>query len=131
MAKMNPSKRANRWAIQGAKIGAISLGVVGLVSGMTICIVLKLPVPPIFTTEMGILLGGSLGALIGYTCSFRRGLQSLQGLAVGLLAGLALWWVDWAPLLVSLALLGALGLFLGYQMPEDPESASDWKLVKR
>ncbi|MCA9791358.1 MAG: hypothetical protein KC910_06170 [Candidatus Eremiobacteraeota bacterium] len=131
MTKMNPRKRSTRWAIQGAKIGAISLGVVGLATGMTICIAFKLPVPPIFTTEMGVLLGGSLGALVGYTCSFRRGRQSIQGFLVGLLAGLALWWVDWAPLAVNLLTFGGLGLFLGYQMPEEAESTGDWKLVDR
>lgn len=48
-----------RWALWGAGL----LGSAGFFGGIAVCLYYKLPIPPLFTTELGILLGGSLGAL--------------------------------------------------------------------
>ena len=73
---------------RGAKIGAASLGLLGFVSGITVCIAFKLPFPPLAVTEIGALLGGCLGAMAGYASCFPAGKTALQGLAVGAVLGI-------------------------------------------
>jgi hypothetical protein len=48
-----------RWALVGAGI----FGALGFFGGIALCLRYKLPIPPLFTTELGLLIGGSVGAL--------------------------------------------------------------------
>lgn len=109
-----------------AKIGAVSLGGLGLVGGISVCIAFHLPFPPIFVTEIGLLLGGLLGAMAGYARCFHCGRMALRGLAWGLLLALVL--VVWAPWPALAAPL--LGTLLGYQWGRAPQTQdrSPWSL---
>ena len=60
-----------RWAV----IGAAILGACGFFGGIAICLSYEFPIPPLFTTELGILVGGSLGALAAH-CIPAGGLES-------------------------------------------------------
>lgn len=44
--------------------GALLLGGVGFVTGVGLCLHYKLPIPPLFITELGLMLGGCLGYLL-------------------------------------------------------------------
>lgn len=41
-------------------------GLAGFSSGVALCLYFKLPIPPLFLTEMGVLVGGCLGGLMSY-----------------------------------------------------------------
>ncbi len=84
---MSISPRIKQNAIRGAKIGAASAGCVGFLTGTMLCIVHRLPIPPLAITEFGILFGGLIGAGVGVLCSEPRGRLSLLGILGGLLAG--------------------------------------------
>ena len=72
-------KKVTRFAIWGA----LSLGMTGFVTGTVICLYFRLPIPPLFITELGLLIGGCLGALTVLTGTERRVLPSLAaGLGV-------------------------------------------------
>lgn len=120
---------------RGAKLGAVSLGILGFVGGISLCIVLKLPFPPIATTEIGVLLGGCLGAIGGYISCFPAGRKALWGAlwgaflglpAAGLLYGQVslLTWLGWV---VMLSLLGYQLGSLGHQSAP----ANSWQIWKR
>lgn len=51
-----------RWACWGG----VFFGVLGFTAGVSACLYYKLPIPPLFTTELGVMLGGSLGAFAAY-----------------------------------------------------------------
>lgn len=116
---------------RGAKIGAVSLGTVGFLSGITVCIAYHLPVPPLFITEFGILLGGLLGALAGYTSCFPAGRAALRGLFCGALLGLPVagLWQGSVGLLAWFACL-VMATLIGYQAGCTPTGRreSSWKL---
>jgi hypothetical protein len=57
-----PKNRFWRWAVYGAFL----LGAVGFFGGIAICFHYQLPIPPLFTTELGAFLGGCLGALAAW-----------------------------------------------------------------
>lgn len=88
-------------ALRGAKIGAVCTGGAAFSTGMIVCLLHRLPIPPLAITEFGIILGGLSGAGIGILCSTPRGRYSL----VGILAGLAFGG------LVGLATMGGHGPF--------------------
>lgn len=50
-----------------ASLGACLLGGVGFLGGITLCLHFRLPIPPLFITELGILLGGCFGAMAALT----------------------------------------------------------------
>lgn len=121
---------ANMW--RGAKIGAVSLGLVGFISGITVCVAYHLPFPPIAVTEIGVLVGGCLGALTGYAWSYPSGKSALRGTLAGAIIGLAP-----AGLLqgnVSLSVWLAcvvLASLMGYQagcLPQSRAGDSNWKV---
>lgn len=62
--RLTRAEKARMW--RWALIGAGLLGFVGFASGIAACLYYHLPIPPLFTTELGILLGGSLGAMAFY-----------------------------------------------------------------
>lgn len=118
---------AHMW--RGLKIGAISVGFLGFFAGISICILFKLPVPPLFVTEMGIVAGAGLGVLVGWSWPDPTRRLTLGGLATGFLTGL-LWCLlrhhfePWA--WVGYTLLGG---FLGHQAAaRDRLGAGDWRL---
>lgn len=104
-------------------MGAIILGFTGLASGMALCLYLELPIPPVFITEMGVLLGGSLGALVGYSCAY----EGMRGAWLGLLLGLLMGVVSSGPGAMALV-LGVIGAVVGRQA-EAPEQQNDWETV--
>lgn len=116
---------------RGAKMGAVSLGLVGFVSGITVCVAYRLPFPPIAVTEIGVLLGGCLGAMAGYGWCYTAGRGCLKGTFAG--AGLGLLPAGLLHGTVSvtvwLACL-ALGALMGYQAGCTPQSTAkaDWTL---
>ena len=60
MVPKSERKRVTRAALWGAGI----LGSIGFISGSVICLGYSIPIPPVFITELGILVGGCLGALL-------------------------------------------------------------------
>lgn len=62
MRPLKPSekKRLTRFAVRGA----LFFGFVGFGFGCFICLHYQLPIPPLFITEFGLLIGGCLGALL-------------------------------------------------------------------
>ncbi len=128
MGKMNSKKRSLQFAIRGANIGAVVLGVTGFASGMAACIHYELPIPPIFTFEMGLLLGGGLGALLGYLCSFPRGLRTLQGLVFGFLVGLLVGAMAGA-VLATVVVFVCLGALMGAHGALPEEETGGWELA--
>lgn len=113
---------------RGAKIGAAVCGLVGFSAGLGVCIHYHLPVPPLFVTEIGILLGGCLGAMIGYANHFHLGRQLMRGILLGGLAGTVLAVVAPADLkALAFGALVGLGIFLGYQTGlVEPNTGSGW-----
>lgn len=112
-------KKVTRFAIWGALV----LGFAGFVTGTVICLYFRLPIPPLFITELGLLVGGCLGALTVLTGTERRVLPSLAA-GLGVLAmsiGMGVeWWQG------SLAVAGAF--LFSWTLAEAPaEEADDWK----
>jgi hypothetical protein len=95
-------KRVTKYAIWGAVI----LGILGFTTGAVICLHFHLPIPPLFITEMGILVGGCMGALCALTRTERKVLPSLMALSGALLLGLG-FGLDWIHVLGA-----ALALFV-------------------
>ena len=92
---MKPSKRDHKKVTRFAIWGALSLGFAGFVSGTVICLYFRLPIPPLFITELGLILGACLGALTVLTGTERRLWPSLAaGLGAVLVSiGFAVeWW---------------------------------------
>ncbi len=120
---------------RGAKLGALSLGSLGFVGGISLCVVLKLPFPPIATTEIGVILGGSLGALAGYISCFPAGRKALWGALTGAFLGLPAAgllygqvalpiWLGWV------AMLSLLGYQLG-SLKLGADSTATWQVRSR
>ncbi|MBS2034167.1 hypothetical protein JST97_04220 [bacterium] len=128
---MLPRNQLHQSIWRGAKIGAASLGLVGFVAGISVCVAYHLPFPPIAVTEIGVILGGSLGAMAGYAWCFPGGRGTLKGCAVGSLAGLPVAGLLHGqvsiPAWLACALIASL---LGYQSACMPGQADqpDWKL---
>lgn len=76
--------------MHGAKIGAIFTGGAAFGTGLLICILHQIPIPPLAITEFGVLLGGLAGAGIGILCTSTRGRYSLYGVLLGLLVGISI-----------------------------------------
>ncbi len=117
---------------RGAKVGAASLGIFSFISGITLCVAFHLPFPPIAVTELGVLLGGLLGAMAGYSWLFPTGRGALLGLLGGSLLGLPLAGLLAGQVKVLVWLASALmGLVLGYQagcVKPVVATESSWKL---
>lgn len=60
---MKQSRASSKLVKRGAITGAITLGLVGFGVGCFVCLHYKLPIPPLFITELGFIVGGCLGAL--------------------------------------------------------------------
>lgn len=116
---------------RGAKIGAVSLGLMGFISGITVCIAYHLPFPPIAVTEIGVLLGGCLGAMAGYFWCYPTGRATLRGAFSGSIVGLAPAGLFHGSVSLSAWLACvALASLMGYQagcLPQERDE-SDWKL---
>ncbi|MBX3166195.1 MAG: hypothetical protein KF760_02240 [Candidatus Eremiobacteraeota bacterium] len=116
---------------RGAKMGAVSLGLVGFVGGITVCVAYHLPFPPIAVSELGILLGGCLGAMAGYAWCYPTGRNILRGAFWGALFGLAPAGLPQGnvsvPVWLACVMLAAV---IGYQAgcsPQNPQE-SGWRL---
>ena len=114
---------------KGMKIGAILMGLLGFASGVAICIAYKLPIPPVFVTEVSLMVGAGLGVLVGWSWPDPIRRLTLLGLAAGFMAGL-LWCLlrtHFAPLVwIGYVLLGG---FLGHQFAAGPRrSREPWRL---
>lgn len=124
-----PTYTKQMW--RGAKIGAVSLGAVSFLSGITVCVAYHLPVPPLFITELGILLGGCFGGLGGYAACFPSGRAALRGMLFGALLGLPVAGLlqGSVRLLVWLACV-VMATLIGYQAGCSPVGGreSGWKL---
>jgi len=129
---MPPSQKllnASMW--RGARLGAVSLGLVGFVGGITVCVAYHLPFPPIAVTEIGILVGGCLGAMAGYAWCFPSGRHTLSGTFAGALFGLIPAGLLHGTVSISVWLACVvLASVVGYQAGCLPQSRglSDWKL---
>lgn len=127
---MDNRSQACEWAWKGARIGAITLGLTGFFSGVVVCVSMKQPVPPLFVTELGVFIGGGLGALVGWLCINEASRYTFFGALGGLLCGAA------AGLLTGpdsdlWTLLGfaVLGSFLGLQAaPRSKREDDGWRL---
>ena len=118
---------------RGAKIGAVSLGLVGFVSGITVCVAYHLPIPPIAVTEIAALLGGCLGATAGYACCYTSGRATLKGSLTGALLGLPMAGLLQGQLSVPIWLACiTLASLIGYQAActPQPTTKSPWKPAK-
>lgn len=115
------TKTQAQWARRGAIIGAASLGLAGFLTGISLCIFLELPIPPLFITEICIIVGGALGALVGLTSIERQGRNAWLGLLLGSLLGVLLF-----TLKLHLALLCALaGAALGWNFGTE-DKTREW-----
>jgi hypothetical protein len=122
-----------RLVFQGAKLGALSFGFVSFCTGIAVCVAYRLPVPPIAVTEIGVLLGGGLGAVAGYCWRFPAGRTAVIGILIGAVLGLPV-----AGLMHgAVRVLGWLGTvvmagLVGYQagMTGDAAQTSPWRLHK-
>ncbi len=116
---------------RGAKIGAVSLGLIGFVGGITVCVAYHLPFPPIAVTEMGVLLGGCLGAMAGYAWCYPAGRSALKGAFGGASVGLVPAGLFYGSISITIWLACVLlAALIGYQaicLPEKPQE-SDWKV---
>lgn len=118
--KRNQVRQA-MWA--GAKRGALFFGLLGFLTGVSICIAYHLPIPPIAVTELGVLFGGCFGAFLGYARLFRLWRCTLWGALAGAVAGAVS--LNWAVCLGCLV----VGSFLGYQRGSLPEVKKEsWRL---
>ena len=128
---MPPAKQVlSRAMWRGAKIGAVSFGLVGFVSGVTLCVAYHLPFPPISVTEIAALLGGCLGAMGGYACCYPSGRATLQGTLTGALLGLPLAGLLQGQLSIPVWLACiTLTSVIGYQAACIPQATSEspWK----
>jgi hypothetical protein len=129
---MPPSQKLLNAAMwRGAKIGALSLGLLGFVGGISVCVAYHLPFPPIAITEICVLLGGSLGALAGYSWCFPGGRSSLKGCAAGAVAGLPMAGLLHGQVSIPIWLACVfLASLMGYQAACVPteKAESGWKL---
>lgn len=123
-----------RLVFRGAKLGALSFGFLAFCTGVGLCIAYRLPVPPIAVTELGVLLGGALGALAGYCWRVPAGRTAVIGVLVGAVLGLpvaclmegvmrALGW------LATVCVAGLVGYQAGVTGTQT--QASPWRLHKR
>lgn len=74
---MKPTTASRNRVTKYAIWGGISLGMFGFATGAFICLHYHLPIPPLFITELGLLVGGCLGALCALTNSEKKILPSL------------------------------------------------------
>lgn len=74
--------------------GAVILGLSGFATGAVICLHFGLPIPPLFITEMGMLVGGCLGAACAITRTERKVLPASLTLLGALFVGLG-FGIDW------------------------------------
>lgn len=79
---MNPNRPDHKKVTRFAIWGAIALGLAGFLSGMSICLYYKLPIPPIFITELGVIIGGCLGALCAVTGTEKRVVPTLLSIVL-------------------------------------------------
>ena len=63
------------------------MGLASFSTGILICVLHKLPIPPLAVTEFGVMFGALLGGGIGILCSDTRGRFSLVGTLAGLTVG--------------------------------------------
>ena len=70
--QVKPTKPDHKKVTRFAIWGAIALGLTGFLSGLTICLYYKLPIPPLFISELGVIVGGCLGALCALTGTEKR-----------------------------------------------------------
>lgn len=129
MPPSNKIRVALMW--RGAKIGATSFGLVGFVGGISVCVAYHLPFPPIAVTEIGLLLGGCLGAVAGYVWCYPAGRGTLRGSFLGSGLGLLPAGLQHGNLSITIWLACLmLGAVLGYQASCTPSQirTSDWKL---
>ena len=57
--------------------GALLVGLSGFLTGSFVCLYYQLPIPPLFITELGVIVGGCLGALVALTNTEKRVIPSL------------------------------------------------------
>ena len=83
------------------------MGIAGFATGAFICLYFKLPIPPLFITEMGLLVGGCLGALCALTNSEKKVVPALLSfLGAFLLAlGFGVEWLQAAGAAMALSVL--------------------------
>lgn len=114
-------RKVTRFAI----CGAIAFGLSGFATGSFICLYYSLPIPPLFITEMGLIVGGCLGALCALTNSEKRVLTALAAVLLSvpicLLVGLS----TGASATLVLA-LGAAGWTLAEPVGSEEEA---WKNI--
>lgn len=60
------------------------MGISGFLAGSFLCLYYSLPIPPLFITELGLIVGGCLGALVALTNSEKRVIPSLCSTALSI-----------------------------------------------
>lgn len=114
-------KKVIRYAAWGGGI----LGLLGFVAGIGICLHYSLPIPPVFITEIGLLVGGSLGALTAYYGVERRVVPTFVSLAVVAPTCYFLG-LSWP---ISLAVLGFV-VAVAWTLPDsDHTDGQSWKTI--
>jgi len=83
------------------------MGLAGFAIGAFVCLHFRLPIPPLFITEMGLLVGGCLGALCALTHSEKKVVPALSSFlgAVLLALGFGVDWLQAAGAALALSVL--------------------------
>ena len=83
------------------------MGLVGFASGAFVCLHFKLPIPPLFITEMGLLVGGCLGALCALTNTEKKVVPALLAFFGTILVslGFGVEWLQAAGAALALSIL--------------------------
>lgn len=118
-AKSTDQQRVYRFAVKGA----IITGLAGFAAGVFICLHYRLPIPPLFITEMGMLVGGCLGALCALTNSERKVLPAVLTLFGTLLVAIG-FGVDW---LQSLGASAALTVVVWNSVDTPCQESATWR----
>lgn len=105
--------------------GGLLLGLSGFMAGSFVCLYYQLPIPPLFITELGLIVGGCLGALVALTNSEKRVLPTVGSIALSVPLCLG------SGLGVAPSLVFVLGLAAGaWALAETSKSEGEvWKNV--
>lgn len=120
---MNPKPINQKKVTRFAFWGAVITGLTGFAVGAFICLHYRLPIPPLFITEMGMLVGGCLGALCALTDSERKVLPFLVT-SIGVLLVTLGFGVEW---LHSLGGALALGVVVWNMVDTPCQESATWR----
>jgi hypothetical protein len=112
---VNPHNAYARQCVQtGAIIFGIGFGIIGFAIGFMLVVAYHWPMPPMLLVEGSVIVGATLGALLGWAWSTHIGRYSLCGFVAAGLIGALLNWLVAGEAITLMALqqdcmLGAIG----------------------